>query len=101
MEDISNFFSGNGQSSNPVEHQEGESKTSYDRKMLEIMKKLNFRGREKVQILRNRQPHQVSDVNYDIGVSKESIITAYESKIPSKTMPNTTRHSQMPTQLNA
>jgi len=27
MEDISNFFSGNGQNSNPVEHQEGESKT--------------------------------------------------------------------------
>jgi hypothetical protein len=69
--------------------------------MLEIMKKLNFRNREKVQILRNRQLHQLSEVNYDIGVSKESIITAYESKIPSKTMPHTTRHSQMPTQLNA
>ena len=69
--------------------------------MLEIMKKLNFRNREKVQILRNRQLNQLSDVNYDIGVSKESIITTYDSKIPSKTMPHTTRHSQMPTQLNA
>jgi len=54
MEDISNFFSGPGTNSHPVEHSEGEKKVHYDIKMLEIMKKLNFRDREKVHVLRNR-----------------------------------------------
>jgi len=48
MEDISNFFSGTGPANQAIEHQEGEQKMNFERKMLEIMKKLNFRNRDKV-----------------------------------------------------
>jgi hypothetical protein len=61
--------------------------------MLELMKKLNFRERDKVQVLRNRQLHQISDINYDFGVSKDSVIPGYDNlKLP-HSMPHTTTHS--------
>jgi hypothetical protein len=56
--------------------------------MLELMKKLNFRARDKVQVLRNRQNHQI-DVNYEsLGVSRDIILPgAYEKIRAAKTMP--------------
>lgn len=79
MEDISNFFTGAGPSGHSVEHNEGEAKVTYDRKMLELMKKLNFHGREKVHIMRDLQAvNHASDINYEFGVSKESVIPGYD-----------------------
>jgi hypothetical protein len=88
MEDISNFFSGTSPTNHPVEHSEGDTKIHYDRKQLEIMKKLNFHDREKVQIFRNRQQiTHLSDINYDLGVSKQSIIPGYDNlKGPTRSM---------------
>ncbi len=54
MEDISNFFSGTSPTNHAVSHNEGSKKMEIDRKMLEIMKKLNFKQRDKVSIFRNR-----------------------------------------------
>jgi hypothetical protein len=62
--------------------------------MLELMRKLNFRNRDKVHVLRNRQEH--SDINYDFGVSKDTFL-----RTSPKTMPNSTTNKHLAGQLNA
>jgi hypothetical protein len=46
MEDISNFF-GNPQPPATIPQNEGQKGNDVDRKKLEIMKKLNFRNRDR------------------------------------------------------